>query len=303
MMLVGRSIQGVGAGGILVMTEIIFTGMVPLRERGRWFGFISGVGAIGSVIRTIMGGAFTEDGSLITLDILDQFTYRWNWLRSGRSLPQATSREIIFACRAVEEGGMMTGQLAYFQIFIHGVVLWTLLYYGPIHYEGVKNLSPVITDVAMFPETFTIAVGFVTSIIGKYHWALWTEASSGYESNFFLISFWKMAPPIATPTPCPNDRRKMKKETACAMPTARQAAEVAIVLLVYSIPVPRPGTRLSNIQATVVWITMCGFSAVALFTTFFVKEYTIDQELETDQGFKHHGKAVDSELSIMGENT
>jgi MFS family permease len=36
-MLVGRSLQGIGAGGIISLTEIIITDMVPLRERGKWF--------------------------------------------------------------------------------------------------------------------------------------------------------------------------------------------------------------------------------------------------------------------------
>jgi MFS family permease len=35
--LVGRSIQGIGGGGIITLTEIVATDMVPLRERGKWF--------------------------------------------------------------------------------------------------------------------------------------------------------------------------------------------------------------------------------------------------------------------------
>ncbi len=41
MMLVGRSLQGIGAGGIISLTEIIITDMVPLKERGKWFGYVS----------------------------------------------------------------------------------------------------------------------------------------------------------------------------------------------------------------------------------------------------------------------
>jgi MFS family permease len=40
-MLIGRSLQGVGAGGIISLTEIVITDMVPLRERGKWFGCVS----------------------------------------------------------------------------------------------------------------------------------------------------------------------------------------------------------------------------------------------------------------------
>jgi MFS family permease len=43
LLLVGRSLQGVGGGGIIAMTEIIVTDLVPLRFRGQWVGIISGM--------------------------------------------------------------------------------------------------------------------------------------------------------------------------------------------------------------------------------------------------------------------
>ena len=48
-LLIGRSIQGVGGGGIISLTEILITDLVPLRERGKWFGFQSLTWAIGYV--------------------------------------------------------------------------------------------------------------------------------------------------------------------------------------------------------------------------------------------------------------
>ncbi len=48
-MLVGRTIQGIGGGGIMTLTEIIVTDLVPLRLRGKWFGLISATWALGSV--------------------------------------------------------------------------------------------------------------------------------------------------------------------------------------------------------------------------------------------------------------
>lgn len=47
----------------------------------------------------------------------------------------------------------------------------------------------------------------------------------------------------------------------------------------------------------VIWVTMCGLAGVALFTLLFVKEYSMDITLETEQGFKHDGKRVDVESS------
>jgi Major Facilitator Superfamily len=47
--LVGRTIQGIGGGGVITLTEVIVTDMVPLRVRGAWFSFISSAWAIGKL--------------------------------------------------------------------------------------------------------------------------------------------------------------------------------------------------------------------------------------------------------------
>ncbi len=59
-LLVGRSLQGVGGGGIIALTEILVTDLVPLRQRGQWFGVISAMWSIGSVTGPIIGGAFAQ---------------------------------------------------------------------------------------------------------------------------------------------------------------------------------------------------------------------------------------------------
>jgi EmrB/QacA subfamily drug resistance transporter len=61
MLIAGRAVQGIGGGGIIVITEIIATDMVPLRERGKWFGFISSMWAVGSVLGPVIGGAFSQN--------------------------------------------------------------------------------------------------------------------------------------------------------------------------------------------------------------------------------------------------
>jgi MFS family permease len=60
MLLAGRGIQGIGGGGILALTEIIVTDLVPLRERGKWFGIIAGMWSVGSVTGPIIGGVFSQ---------------------------------------------------------------------------------------------------------------------------------------------------------------------------------------------------------------------------------------------------
>ncbi|KAL3476720.1 major facilitator superfamily domain-containing protein [Aspergillus californicus] len=56
----GRCLQGLGAGSISVLSEVILTDIVPLRARGRWFGIIGIVTTLGFLCGPLIGGAFAE---------------------------------------------------------------------------------------------------------------------------------------------------------------------------------------------------------------------------------------------------
>jgi MFS family permease len=60
--LIGRSVQGVGGGGVIALTEIVACDLVPLRERGKWFAFISSMWALGTVTGPLLGGGFAQEG-------------------------------------------------------------------------------------------------------------------------------------------------------------------------------------------------------------------------------------------------
>ena len=59
LLLAGRTVQGIGGGGIIVLTQLIICDLIPLRLRGQYFGIISGMYAIGSVSGPLIGGAFS----------------------------------------------------------------------------------------------------------------------------------------------------------------------------------------------------------------------------------------------------
>lgn len=42
--------------------------------------------------------------------------------------------------------------------FLHGIILWSLLYFLPLYYEAVKGYTPIIAGVAILPETGFVAV-------------------------------------------------------------------------------------------------------------------------------------------------
>ncbi|KAG8896929.1 hypothetical protein FRB99_008573 [Tulasnella sp. 403] len=66
MLIGGRTVQGVGGGGILSLTEIVVADLVPLAQRGTYMGLIAAVWAIASAIGPPVGGAFSQSN--------------WRWL-------------------------------------------------------------------------------------------------------------------------------------------------------------------------------------------------------------------------------
>jgi MFS family permease len=63
LLLIGRSFQGVGGGGIVALTEVLIADLIPLRERGKWFSIRSGTWALGTVTGPLIGGAFTQSAA------------------------------------------------------------------------------------------------------------------------------------------------------------------------------------------------------------------------------------------------
>jgi EmrB/QacA subfamily drug resistance transporter len=55
-----RSIQGLGAGGLIVGAQAIIGDIVPMRERGRYTGLMGAVFAVSSVAGPLLGGFFTD---------------------------------------------------------------------------------------------------------------------------------------------------------------------------------------------------------------------------------------------------
>ncbi|GAB7351797.1 hypothetical protein MBLNU459_g2370t1 [Dothideomycetes sp. NU459] len=241
MILVGRSIQGVGGGGIVVLTEILSTDLIPLRVRGNYQSFIGMMWAIGSVTGPLIGGGlagagawrwifwinlpFIGIGSVMivlfltlnkintaffdklrrvdwvgtvlfvssTVSVLIPLTwggvmYSWSsWhtlvplLVGAAGLVAFGIWEELFAKEPLIPFRIVKNRSAavnYLGTFLQGVILWGQLYYMPLYYEAVKGYSPVISGVAMFPATFTVApaaicVGIAVTKTGNYRWAIW----------------------------------------------------------------------------------------------------------------------------------
>ncbi|PVI08234.1 MFS general substrate transporter [Periconia macrospinosa] len=259
--LVGRSIQGVGGGGIIALTEIVVTDMVPLRERGKWFSIFSAMWSVGTVVGPLLGGGFSENVSWrwifwinlpflgiggVLIAIFLHLNYqtssflaklrRVDWVGMVLFLASTTGFLIPITWGGVQYPwdswrtlvplivcgvGMIafvihqeyiapeplirtsvfknrTAAITYFVTVVHGIILWSILYYLPLYFEAVKGMTPILTGVALFPWTFTVApaagvsayvsqlqntehkflrvkqiTGVFIAKTGNYRWAVW----------------------------------------------------------------------------------------------------------------------------------
>ncbi|KAI0833792.1 iron permease [Trametes gibbosa] len=67
MLIAGRTVQGLGGGGCLAITEIIYADLIPLVERGKFQGITASVWALACAIGPPIGGALAQSGA-------------WRWL-------------------------------------------------------------------------------------------------------------------------------------------------------------------------------------------------------------------------------
>ena len=59
-LIVGRVVQGLGGGGLMILSQAAIADVVPPRERGKYMGIMGAVFAVSSIAGPLLGGWFTE---------------------------------------------------------------------------------------------------------------------------------------------------------------------------------------------------------------------------------------------------
>lgn len=60
LLIIGRGLQGIGGGGLMVTATAMIADVIPLRERGKYQGALGGVFGVTTVIGPLLGGLFTD---------------------------------------------------------------------------------------------------------------------------------------------------------------------------------------------------------------------------------------------------
>jgi MFS family permease len=61
----GRTFLGIGIGGVIALSEIIVTDIVPLRFRGQYLAYVSIAWAMGTVAGPVVGGGLAKSSSWV----------------------------------------------------------------------------------------------------------------------------------------------------------------------------------------------------------------------------------------------
>lgn len=258
-----------------------------------------------------------------------------------------------------------TAAITYVSTIIHGIILWCALYYLPLYFQAVKGLSPIMSGVALFPWTFTVApasgvAGFWIAKSGNYRtmtwigWGLLTlgnglliyleadtstvawiflnivggigagtlfpammiavQASSkaedqGYAANMFSFAraFGNTIGVAVGGVVFQNQaKKKMLTYPLLADKASEYSQDAAgLVELIKSLPGDSPmklQLRESYTEGLrYVWVVMTVFAFVGFAINFWIKAYSLDAALTTEQGFKEKTKSRDVEAEADTE--
>lgn len=169
----GRALQGLGAGGLIPMTVTIFGDLYPARERTRMQGVFSLVWGVSSLLGPLAGGLLTE-------------LFSWRAIFEVNVLPGAVAAAIVafvLPARLGQAGGdgqaRRSGALSLLRsptqqaVLGSGVVLGGVLLgvvgYLPLQVQAVDGGDPLDAGIALIPMTlsWTVAANLAGRLLDR----------------------------------------------------------------------------------------------------------------------------------------
>ncbi|GAB1208872.1 hypothetical protein APSETT445_007637 [Aspergillus pseudonomiae] len=196
MILVGRAIQGVGGGGIIVLVNISVSDLFSVRERPLYYGLFGSTWAIAGALGPIIGGAFTTNvtwrvvlimgGTLMFLFGLEYggITYPWD---SATVICLIVFGVVAWAIAMMVEWKVAKypvipirlftnwhNALVLFVCFCHSFVFIAGSFYLPLYFQTVLLANPIMSGVYVLPNVLSLSLtsaitGFIIKKTGRYH--------------------------------------------------------------------------------------------------------------------------------------
>ncbi|PIG84754.1 MFS drug transporter [Aspergillus arachidicola] len=208
MILVGRAIQGVGGGGIIVLVNICVSDLFSVRERPMYYGLFGSTWAIAGALGPIVGGAFTTNVtwrwcfyinlpiggvSFVILVLFLKIEAEKTPLLAGLKSIDWIGIVLIMGGTLMFLFGLEYGGISYpwdsatvICLIVFGVVTWAIAwwlngnfvfisgaYYLPLYFQTVLLANPIMSGVYVLPNVLSLSftsacTGFIIKKTGRY---------------------------------------------------------------------------------------------------------------------------------------
>ncbi|KAM0498707.1 hypothetical protein ACHAP8_005926 [Fusarium lateritium] len=222
MLIAGRTIQGIGSGGITMANDVIISDLVPLRYRGNYIAILLLVMTVGFAIGPFLGGVIVENTTWrwSTMEKLKRIDYVGNAILIGSSVsilialtwagpvhPWSDVR--ILAPRIIGLLGLVgfviyegsgipsepvmpirlfpsrTSYIVYANTFLNQLLIMWLYYFLPLYFQAVKMSTPSRSGVQMLPVALIAIPG---AALSAFMLSRWGKYKGLHISGFFIMT-------------------------------------------------------------------------------------------------------------------